>query len=59
MQVRLSNADKVFELLEDYDVMNRLKADAWQDYWDEVPELRTPEAQNWLGRFTRLTGTGK
>jgi hypothetical protein len=40
LKLRLRNAEKVFELVEDYDAMERLKGKAWRDYWDEVPELR-------------------
>ena len=40
MKLRLRNAEKVFELVQDYEAMERLKAKAWRDYWDEVPELR-------------------
>ena len=40
MQLRLRNAEKVFELVEDYEAVERLKSKAWREYWDEVPELR-------------------
>ncbi len=40
MQLRLRNADKVFELVEDYEAVERLKSKAWREYWDDVPELK-------------------
>ena len=39
MKLRLRNAEKVFELVQDYEAMERLKAKAWRDYWDEVPDF--------------------
>ena len=43
MQLRLRNAEKVFELVDDYEAVERLKSKAWREYWDEVPELRESE----------------
>ena len=37
LKLRLRNAEKVFELVEDYDAVERLKGTAWRDYWDEFP----------------------
>lgn len=43
LQLRLRNAEKVFELVDDYEAVERLKSKAWREYWDEVPELRESE----------------
>lgn len=40
MQLRLRNAEKVFELVGEYDAVERLKSKAWSDYWDDVHERR-------------------
>ena len=45
LQLRLRNADKVFELVEDYEAVERLKSEAWREYWDEVPELMNLNAK--------------
>ena len=45
MQLRLRNAEKVFELVEYDEAVRRLKTKAWttkawHDYWDDVAERR-------------------
>jgi len=50
LQLRLRNADKVFELVEDYEAVERLKSEAWREYWDDIPELKKLQPKPALSR---------
>ena len=50
MQLRLRNADKVFDLVEDYGAVERLRSKAWREYWDDVPELKNLQPKPALSR---------